>query len=91
MCVDLPFAPEVAFTQTDQYTAPPAGKWQKEWHGTFTSTGKSPNADFVAVMRVGSDCGKATSAPSVTPAGNGVTVSVDGKTLTFAGDAVTVK
>jgi hypothetical protein len=91
MCVELVSAPDVAFTQTDQYSTPPSGKWQKEWHGTFATTAKSPAAEFVAVMRLGAGCTAKAAMAGITHEGAAVRVDVDGKAVTFAADAVSVK
>ena len=90
LCVEMLASPPIAFTQTDQYTAPPQGKWSPEWHGTFATTRKSQKAEFVALMRVGSDCTKATGATAKQAEG-GWQVSVDGKTVTFADGNVTLR
>jgi hypothetical protein len=86
MCVELVSGPEVVFTQTDQFTARPS-TGANQWHGTFASTVKSPAAEFIAVMRVGADCPAATAKR----AGDAAEVSVNGRTLRFGSDAVTVK
>jgi hypothetical protein len=92
MCVELVLAPDVTFNQTDQYTAPPSGKWQKEWHGSFAASAKSPAAEFLAVMRIGVDCSaKAAGVASVTRAGDALQLALDGKTVTFTGDSVAVR
>ena len=86
MCVELVSGPEVVFTQTDQFTARPS-TGANQWHGTFASTVKSPAAEFIAVMRVGADCPTATAKR----AGDAPEVSVNGRTVRLAADAVTVK
>jgi uncharacterized Zn-binding protein involved in type VI secretion len=60
-----------------------AGKWAPEWHGTFATARKSQKAEFIALMRVGSDCTKPSGATAKQAEG-GWQVSVDGKTVTFA-------
>ena len=65
-------------------------KMAKEWHGTFASTRKSPRAEFVALLRVGADCTRASGA-TATRVDGGWQVAVDGKTITFAGDNVSLR
>ena len=93
MCVEMVSSPEVRFTQTDQFTARPTSG-APQWHGTFAATSRSSNAEFVAVMRVGSDC---TGLPrNATPAaakraGDALEVAVNGRVVRFTGDGVAVK
>jgi uncharacterized Zn-binding protein involved in type VI secretion len=95
MCVEMLASPAVEFSQGDQFTAPPApSSMQKtapnEWHGAFATTAKSKDAEFIAVMRVGADCSKGTGA-SVARSAGGWEVKVDGKTVSLAGDTVSVR
>jgi hypothetical protein len=92
MCVELVAGPDTGFDQTDQYTTPPQGSRAREWHGRFTTSVKQTAAEFVAVMRIGSDCGgKSAETASAAKSGDAWSVGVDGKTITFAGDTVSVK
>ncbi len=95
LCVEMLASPAAAFSQTDQFTAPPAPSTMSanepnQWHGAFATTAKSKEAEFVAVMRVGSDCSKGTGATAARSAA-GWEVSVDGRTVSLAGDTVSVK
>jgi len=91
MCVEMVSGPEVRFSQTDQFTARPS-TGANQWHGTFATSTPSREAEFIAVMRVGSDCTRIRGAPaSAKRSGDTMEVSVEGKTIRFAGDAVTVK
>ncbi len=95
MCVEMLASPPASFSQTDQFTAPPApssmnAREPDQWHGAFATTSKSKDAEFVALMRVGSDCAK-PSAASAERADGGWRVKVDGKTIDLAGDNVSVK
>ena len=65
--------------------------WNPDGHGTFASTAKSPAAEFVAVMRIGADCSAKTAVSGIAHEGGGVQVTVEGRTVSFAGDAVSVK
>ena len=57
MCVEMLASPGVAFTQSNLFASAPSGaNMPNQWHGTFASTAKSVSAEFVAVMRIGSDC-----------------------------------
>jgi len=56
MCVEMQKSPGVQFTQSDEWTAPPSGKAEKQWHGRFATTQKTREAEFVAVMRIGKEC-----------------------------------
>ena len=66
-----------------------------QWHGVFMTTGKSPAAEFVFLMRIGSDCpaplaSEKTSAVARRTA-DGWQVSVDGKIVTLAGETASVR
>ena len=95
MCVEMLASPAATFSQTDQFTAPPAPSTMNanepnQWHGAFATAAKSKEAEFVAVMRVGADCSKGTGASAARNAA-GWEVKVDGRTVSLAGDNVTVK
>ena len=91
LCVEMIASPGVDFTQTDRFTAPPEdGHMVNQWHGTFASTRKSPRAEFVALLRTGADCSRPSGAAAARIAG-GWQVSVDGKTVMFAGESVSLK
>jgi hypothetical protein len=61
-----------------------------QWHGTFAVSRKLPRAEFIALMRVGADCSRASGA-SATRVGGGWQVAVDGRTISFAGESVSLK
>jgi hypothetical protein len=91
LCVEMLVAPPVEFTQTDRFTAPPEdAKMVNQWHGTFATTRRFPRAEFIAVMRVGADCTRPSGASAVR-AGSAWQVTVDGRTMTFAGESVSLK
>jgi uncharacterized protein DUF4962/heparinase II/III-like protein len=84
MCVEMVAGPEVAFDQTDRFSVPPQGKnMPNQWHGTFATTAKSTSAEFVTVMRIGSDCKESKPLADVAHAGDAWAVKVDGKTVTL--------
>ena len=57
MCVEMLASPGVTFGQSNQFTSAPSGSnMPNQWHGTFTSAAKTQAAEFVALMRIGSDC-----------------------------------
>ena len=61
MCIEMISGPEVEFTQTDRFAVPPGPSSMSErqpdqWHGVFATTKKSETAEFVTMMRIGSDC-----------------------------------
>jgi hypothetical protein len=91
LCVEMLGSPPVSFNQTDQFSAPPEDrKMVNEWHGTFATTRKSQRAEFVALMTVGSDCAKPSNA-AARQMGGDWQVTVDGKTLVFSADNVTLR
>ncbi|MGZ5064878.1 MAG: heparinase II/III domain-containing protein [Usitatibacter sp.] len=95
LCVQVLAGPEVTFTQTDQFTAAPQKSSMNkaepnQWHGAFVTASKSDNAEFVTLLRIGSDCSKAGDA-SASRAAGGWQVKVAGKTVEFAGDDVRVR
>jgi hypothetical protein len=93
MCVEMVSGPPAQFTQSDQFTARPSSG-ANQWHGTFATMAKSNAAEFVVVMRIGSDCGAArggTARAVAKRAGDAMEVEVDGRVLRFSRDAVSVK
>ena len=95
MCIEMLASPAAAFSQTDQFTAPPApssmnAMQPNQWHGAFATTAKSKEAEFVAVMRIGADCARGAGASAARVA-TGWEVKVDGRTVNLAGDTVSVK
>ena len=93
MCVEMVSAPPVEFSQDDRFTARPSSG-ASQWHGTFATVGKLAAADFVVVMRVGSDCsarhGEAAGAQAKREA-DAIEVAVAGHRIRFAGESVTVQ
>jgi hypothetical protein len=68
MCVEMLASPGVAFTQSNQFTSAPSGSnMPNQWHGVFAAIAKSANAEFVAIMRIGSDCSGQTGTQSSSP------------------------
>jgi hypothetical protein len=52
LCVDMLAGPDMAFTQSDQWSAEPlAGA--RQWHGAFASAAPLAAAEFIALLRVG--------------------------------------
>jgi len=91
LCVEMLAAPPFEFAQTDRFTAPPEdAKMVNQWHGTFAVSRKLPRAEFIALMRVGADCSRASGA-AATRVGGGWQVAVDGRTISFAGESVILK
>ena len=91
MCVEMLGGPDVAFSQTDRFTAAPEPSSMNksepnQWHGVFATKAPSASAEFVALMRVGSDC-KAPDA-RLTRSGDALTVQAEGKTVTLHGTSV---
>ena len=90
MCVEMLAGPEVVFHETDRFTAPPSGRnMPNQWHGTFAATSRSPAADFVVLMRLGSDC-SAPETASAERTRDGWNVHVDGHAVALGNDRVTV-
>jgi hypothetical protein len=54
LCIDMLHAPAVNFVQTDEFTSPPQGTRDPQWHGRFVSNNASTDAEFLALLRV--DC-----------------------------------
>lgn len=96
MCVEILAGPEVVFVQTDKFTAPPSGSGMpNQWHGIFMTTGKSAAVEFLALLRIGSECplpaaGARVSALAVKGV-DGWEVRLDGKTVTLGADVASVK
>jgi hypothetical protein len=66
LCLTMLASPDAAFQQTNRFTVPAEGNPppKDQWHGVFAASAKSTEAEFVAVMRIGAECGheKATAA-----------------------------
>ena len=92
MCVEMVSGPEARFSQTDQFTARPSNG-ANQWHGTFAASAPSSTAEFIAVLRVGSDCGtNPRRGPAIAKrAGDATEVQVDGRTLRFGDGTVSVR
>jgi hypothetical protein len=91
LCVEMVAGPPVAFSQTDQFTAPPEDrKMVNQWHGRFATTQKSLRAEFIALLRVGADCSRPSGATAARAEG-GWRVTVDGRAVAIAGDRGAVK
>ena len=91
MCVEMLSGPEARFDQHDRFDAAPQGRdMPNQWHGRFTTAAKSQNAEFVFLMRIGSDCRAQPSARAVAAKG-GWRVEMDGATVTLSGDDVDVE
>ena len=92
MCVEIVAGPEVAFTQSDRFEPPPSGGHAaNEWHGTFATASRSDNAEFLTVMRVGSDCSTPSTAGEPARAGDGWRIALEGRIVELSSDRVTVK
>jgi hypothetical protein len=90
MCVQMLSGPEARFAQTDRFDAAPSGKeMPNQWHGRFTAAQPSNAAEFLVLMRVGSEC-RGPSA-TATRAGKGWRVQVDGASIALSGDDVRVE
>ncbi|MGE5616853.1 MAG: DUF4962 domain-containing protein [Bacillota bacterium] len=92
MCVQMLVSPHATFTQDDRFTAPPEGaRMPREWHGAFVAQAPSTAAEFVAVLELDSDCSSKYPRASVERAGNGWKVKAGERTVTLAGDDVSVR
>jgi hypothetical protein len=92
MCVEMLASPEGAFRTDNHFSVPPEGnpKPADQWHGVFAANAKSTEAEFVALMRIGTPC-KGESGAKATRAGNGWRIDVGSARVTFAGDEVSVE
>ena len=91
MCLEMLVSPQVSFTQVDQFTAPPSGKnMPNQWHGTFVTGSKSQRAEFIALMRIGAECGSRTSPAKLLPTAEGLQVEVEGAAVVFGADGAKV-
>ncbi|HET9577114.1 MAG TPA: DUF4962 domain-containing protein [Usitatibacter sp.] len=94
LCLEMLAAPEVAFEQSNRFTAPPQGNPppRDQWHGVFQAASPAKDAEFVALMRVGASCahdGKPSAAASRVP--GGWRVDLGQARVTLSGDAVKVE
>jgi hypothetical protein len=87
LCVTMLSAPaSTQFSQTNQFTADPAGiSWAPQWHGRFY-TGAQPGAEFVALLNVG--CTPVTA--SANKSSGAWAIVVGGATVTIGGGSISV-
>ena len=93
LCLEMLAGPEVMFHQVNKFTAAAQGNPppKDQWHGVFNAMAKTPEVEFVVLMRVGAECkadGKASAVATRTA--GGWRVEVDGRTVSLAGETVTV-
>jgi hypothetical protein len=86
LCVDMLDAPDVAFSQTSEWTAPPR-KGEDQWHGRFATAQPLRQAEFVSLLRIG--C-KPTAAEATRQAG-GWKIAVGQKQIRISASDVTVE
>jgi len=93
LCLEMLASPEVAFRADNHFTPPPEGnpKPADQWHGVFAATAKTPEAEFVALMRVGSACKSGEPDAHATKIDGGWRVDVGSAHVTFNGDEVRVQ
>ena len=97
MCVEMLASPDIAFTQTDQFSVPPQksdmnAKEPNQWHGAFTTVARSEEAEFIALLRIGSDCSPPeTGAASARRIAGGWEVRAGGRTIDLAGEGIAVR
>lgn len=58
LCVEILHAPEVDFSQTDQFAVPPAGDYPRQWHGMFMTGEKSKTLRMLTLLSL--NCEKPT-------------------------------
>lgn len=87
LCVHIISGPQVAFSQTDQFTVAPSGAYPNQWHGRFSSLVKSTVYFSITVLEVGCKWTPLT----VEIVGGSRDVTVMGHIFNFDGDTVTVK
>jgi hypothetical protein len=96
MCVEMLASPAVTFDQNDRFTTPPQrgsmnDKVPNQWHGAFATTARTNDAEFVALMRIGSECPVAAAPTAIAKRiSGGWQVAVDGKTVNLLADSVSV-
>jgi len=93
LCLEMLPSPEVAFRADNHFTPPPEGnpKPADQWHGVFAAAGKTPEAEFVALMRVGSACKSGEPDAHATKIDGGWRVDVGSAHVTFNGDEASVQ
>ncbi|HET7730090.1 MAG TPA: DUF4962 domain-containing protein [Usitatibacter sp.] len=96
MCVEVLSGPDTRFTQNDRFDAPPQGKGMpSQWHGRFGTVEKSKSAEFLVLMRVGTDCrrgtGEGRASAAVARAGTAWRVQLEGASVLVGGDDVQVE
>lgn len=87
MCVRQVAEQDVIFSQTDKFTAAPAGEYPNQWHGTFTSNLKSKDVIFLTVLEVGCENTPVT----VTRTDKSYDVTVLGNSFSFDGMSILKK
>jgi hypothetical protein len=93
-CVERIAGPATRFVMSDSYSTPPRGdgKSKPESHGAFVTIAKTTEAEFVTMIKIGSNCSadddtiQARLAPR-----NGARITLAERSMNFAGDEVVVR
>jgi len=90
LCVDMFGSQPLQFRQTDAFTAAPEGKERpRQWHGAYTSGGRTTEMQFVAVMSV--NCAAIPNLDVKQGRANEWTVTVGARTVRYLNDELIVK
>lgn len=73
LCVEVLHGPEMAFSQTDEFTHAPSGDYRKQWHGAFRSMAKGKDLRMLTMLSV--NCDKQPVEVTVDPSGLGVALA----------------
>lgn len=73
LCVEVLHGPEMAFSQTDEFTHAPSGDYRKQWHGAFRSVAKGKDLRMLTMLSV--NCDKQPVEVTVDPSGLGVALA----------------
>ncbi len=93
-CIERVAGPDTTFRGDDRYTAEPQGRSEiRELHGVFSTTQKSTSADFVTLVRIGSDCSDVDGKDTQRAKKEGDTWRVDvaSRSLRLSGDEVVLR
>jgi hypothetical protein len=71
LCLTMLASPDATFRQTNRFTVPAEGNPppKDQWHGVFAAGTRSGDAEFLAVMRIGAECGHEKASATKAPGG----------------------
>jgi uncharacterized protein DUF4962/heparinase II/III-like protein len=91
LCLTMLAGPDATFRQGNRFAPPPEGNPppKDQWHGVFAANARTNQAEFVALMRIGAECGHEKAAATKVP--GGWRIDAGAARITLNGDAAQVE